>query len=537
MNMKSLTTAEYLGSLAPSERPIFDQSVAGFYIPSRRDLGTYSRSYEHCVHALARSRGVMLSDDEHVLPREREVSDSIEPNAQALIDNFAAANRAVAWAEAGGDDADEDDVEALEKAEAELFAALEHGIQAHLRKACEHKIALHVDAAIDVVGTDPVEADSWAYEAGKEAWDFDLKAPEKLAHYPLLTAAFKRGFDSVKQASSQREAQGNVSNYSEPRANETRTNASFLVAAIGTDRGVLAQCFAGDEAQAKAAVEALVMDTLGEGFNVEVIDREAEPGLWLEGSAEYIKGVLRDRNVQGNVTISDEDRISALQIACQAERDAVERAERSGNGAAVLINRQRLQVAEDRLSAAKSRQTQGTVEGAKDRMVFQPLAASWPDELASFEAFASIAGGRKQFPEIAAEQWTAIPASHIEDATIYEDDPQGNVSMPIEAPPATKLVEVRLSALTRVEYMEVVEVPANITQAELDDLVNARYRQVDGGEFTIDPEYWERGTCEAVDSDMPDATPTMMAFRTDHGLQIERADAASQTVDCSGPTP
>lgn len=116
-------------------------------------------------------------------------------------------------------------------------------------------------------------------------------------------------------------------------------------------------------------------------------------------------------------------------------------------------------------------------------------------------------------------------------------NPQGNVSMPIEAPPATKLVEVRLSALTRVEYMEVVEVPANITQAELDDLVSARYRQVDGGEFTSDPEYWERGTCEAVDSDMPDATPTMMAFRTEHGLHIERADAASQTVDCSGPTP
>ena len=100
--------------------------------------------------------------------------------------------------------------------------------------------------------------------------------------------------------------------------------------------------------------------------------------------------------------------------------------------------------------------------------------------------------------------------------------------------PATKLVEVRLSALTRVEYMEVVEVPADIAQEELDDLVNARYRQVDGGEFTSDPEYWERGTCEAVDSDMPDATPTMMAFRTEHGLHIERADAAAQHISGAG---
>lgn len=112
-----------------------------------------------------------------------------------------------------------------------------------------------------------------------------------------------------------------------------------------------------------------------------------------------------------------------------------------------------------------------------------------------------------------------------------------NESNFIEQAPATKLVEVRLSALTRVEYMEVVEVPADITQAELDDLVNARYRQVDGGEFTSDPEYWERGTCEAVETVMPNAAPSMMAFRTAKGLHIERADAAAQTVESSGPIP
>lgn len=95
---------------------------------------------------------------------------------------------------------------------------------------------------------------------------------------------------------------------------------------------------------------------------------------------------------------------------------------------------------------------------------------------------------------------------------------------------STKLVEVRLAALTRVEYMEVVEVPVNITQAELDELVNARYSQVDGGEFTNDPDYWQRATCEAVDSDMPDASPTMMVLRTEHGLQIERADASAQSI-------
>lgn len=88
-------------------------------------------------------------------------------------------------------------------------------IRAHLRQACEHKIALHVDAAIDVVDTDPSEADAWAYEAGKEAWEFDLQAPEKLASHPALSAAFKRGFDCFeRQSRSQREA----SNYIEQSA-------------------------------------------------------------------------------------------------------------------------------------------------------------------------------------------------------------------------------------------------------------------------------------------------------------------------------
>ena len=103
----------------------------------------------------------------------------------------------------------------------QAVAATEHdkAIQAHLREACEHKVALHVDAAISVVDTDPVEADSWAYEAGRKAWDFDLKAPEKLALYLELSAAFKRGFDRVEQAH-QRE----LSNYIEhPASGKTGT--------------------------------------------------------------------------------------------------------------------------------------------------------------------------------------------------------------------------------------------------------------------------------------------------------------------------
>lgn len=55
-----------------------------------------------------------------------------------------------------------------------------------------------------------------------------------------------------------------------------------------------------------------------------------------------------------------------------------------------------------------------------------------------------------------------------------------------------KKVLVTLAALTRVEYSEVVEVPADMTEAELDRLVQQRYAVVDGGSYTPDPEYWQR---------------------------------------------
>lgn len=47
-----------------------------------------------------------------------------EDEAVQLIEAFAAANRAVAWAEAGGDEAEHEDVKAQEAARAALVKAL-----------------------------------------------------------------------------------------------------------------------------------------------------------------------------------------------------------------------------------------------------------------------------------------------------------------------------------------------------------------------------------------------------------------------------
>lgn len=58
-----------------------------------------------------------------------------------------------------------------------------------------------------------------------------------------------------------------------------------------------------------------------------------------------------------------------------------------------------------------------------------------------------------------------------------------------------KLVRISLSALMRVTHDEVVAVPVDATEKDLDDLVEHRYAEVDGGDYISDSDYWSRGTC------------------------------------------
>ncbi len=57
-----------------------------------------------------------------------------------------------------------------------------------------------------------------------------------------------------------------------------------------------------------------------------------------------------------------------------------------------------------------------------------------------------------------------------------------------------KKVRLFVSALTRVEYSEVVEVADDITDEELSELTDDLYESTDGGEFHQDNDYWERGS-------------------------------------------
>ena len=56
-------------------------------------------------------------------------------------------------------------------------------------------------------------------------------------------------------------------------------------------------------------------------------------------------------------------------------------------------------------------------------------------------------------------------------------------------------VEVELSAFTRVYFYSVIEVPDNTSKDELKSLVNDLYDEVDGGDYTDDQNFWEKGLC------------------------------------------
>ena len=86
--------------------------------------------------------------------------------------------------------------------------------------------------------------------------------------------------------------------------------------------------------------------------------------------------------------------------------------------------------------------------------------------------------------------------------------------------PQTRRVRICLSALTRVEYSEVLEVPVTMTRGDLDDLVERRYSDIDGTRFTEDMEFWEQGDCHWVSADPSDPVDGRVTTGPD-GFEVE----------------
>lgn len=83
--------------------------------------------------------------------------------------------------------------------------------------------------------------------------------------------------------------------------------------------------------------------------------------------------------------------------------------------------------------------------------------------------------------------------------------------------PATKLIRINLGALTRVEWSAVVQVPADATPTELDQLVEKFYEDVDGSDYADDSEFWDKGECRYDVTEDDPGDPEFVVTRSEAG--------------------
>lgn len=99
-------------------------------------------------------------------------------------------------------------------------------------------------------------------------------------------------------------------------------------------------------------------------------------------------------------------------------------------------------------------------------------------------------------------------------------------TQPVAAtPPATRLVRVKLSASMQQTHTEVVVVPADISEDELRELGNMRYRVVGGGEYQMDENSWDSNAPEVrllTQEDGGQPAPSVRVERSSQGDLIVR---------------
>ena len=85
----------------------------------------------------------------------------------------------------------------------------------------------------------------------------------------------------------------------------------------------------------------------------------------------------------------------------------------------------------------------------------------------------------------------------------------------------TKLVQVNLAALTRVEWSALVRVPRGV---DLQEVTDRFYDYLDGGEFNEDPEFWDRGNCWADEHITLRESNDKPSFSMDEDYQIKKEE-------------
>ncbi|MGI0646970.1 hypothetical protein ACRCPS_18295 [Pseudomonas aeruginosa] len=88
----------------------------------------------------------------------------------------------------------------------------------------------------------------------------------------------------------------------------------------------------------------------------------------------------------------------------------------------------------------------------------------------------------------------------------------------------TKLIAINLGATLSASYTEIITVPADITDEEIDDLVRKRWETVGGDEFVIEEESFSRGDCYS-EAAPAGAVATLTCTRVDDALVVEELPA------------
>lgn len=99
----------------------------------------------------------------------------------------------------------------------------------------------------------------------------------------------------------------------------------------------------------------------------------------------------------------------------------------------------------------------------------------------------------------------------------------------------TKIVQVNLSALTRVYYTEALEVPADMTEAELQNLLNERFHELDWEHYKFAyPDFWKKSTCSIGLATGP-VEVTGRVTRPSEELGLPRLEPMLATLDVITP--
>ena len=104
--------------------------------------------------------------------------------------------------------------------------------------------------------------------------------------------------------------------------------------------------------------------------------------------------------------------------------------------------------------------------------------------------------------------------------------------------PKTKVVEIGLVAMTRLEWGATVQIPEDLSDDDRQALLEKFYDVIDGGEYTSDTDYWEKGSqsiedYELMSQEIPDyyVDDQLNIYDTAMGVMAAHYELTAEDLD------